>query len=391
MPEKVSDENQSHSQSDVEQRYKCLLGTLPGVMYALDEKGIFTFVSERAGPVLGFTRDDLVGKHFSTIVHPLDLPSVSREYLLPRFQGIPTGNDRAPKLFDERRSWPRRTNGLQVRLQRGDTRKENAGEVVACKVNASGQYNDAHEFCGTVGVIYDVVDEEVKPFSVNRLKRYNAFDLLTNAILHVFSNVFTGIYGNLQLIEMQLENRNDFANNFEAIKQSIENVVALVKKLSCTVNTQEGTDICNLNEILNNEAEELLAGPGRSYTSTVADDIWRPQIDADYTRHIVRAILFHIAQSVCSDCVVTIHAENLAESPVKLPRIDCAYIGVAFTYFETGNTDVQNSNNQSATFERIASMALSYELLKKIGGYVTLTHDNDETKILLYLPAIAVR
>lgn len=389
MAELVSTEKYPFLSGGIQSHYECLLGTLPGVVYTLNEKGEFTFIGEGAGPILGFTRNDLVGKHFSYIVHPGDIPSVSREHLLPRFEGVPTGSERAPKLFDERRSWPRRTSGLQVRLQRNAAiNKKGPGEVVACKVNASGQYNSNNRFCGTVGVIYDMVEEGGGGFTFANAKKYNAFDLLTHALSHVFSNVFTGIYGNLQLIEMQMENASEFSDNIDAIKHSIENAISLVKKLSGTISKQADSESCSLESTLHNEAIERFGSPAVFYIKT-SDNLWKPQIDSDYTRHIVRAVYFHIAQSMHPDGTLAINAVNLAEAPVKLPRIDCTYLKVEFSYPETGSTDASESREEEATtLERIASMALSFELLKKVGGLLTLTNRGAISKITLYIPAL---
>jgi len=370
-----------------EQQYECLLGTLPGVVYMLDEKGLFTYIGDGAGSMLGFTREDLVGKHFSTIIHPGDLPSVSREQLLPRFEGIPTGGERAPKLFDERRSWQRRTNGLQVRLRRKATGKTADPDVIKCKVNASGQYTGENRFYGTVGVIYDAVDDEMKLMTIEKARRYNAFDLLTHALSHVFSNVFTGIYGNLQLIEMQLDDPGQFADNLDAIRHSIENAVTLVKKLSGTISTRQPVGMNSVGKIIVEEAEDILSGLGLSYRYETDPGLWRPQVDPDYCRHIVRAVLFHVARSVRSDCEVGIRNENITESPIRLPRIDCPYIKISFSFSEADAADTDGREGCTTALERIASMALSYELLKKVGGGIDVSNGLC-SRVDLYLPAL---
>lgn len=387
MPETVSVDKNPIPVNANDLRCDSLMGTLPGVVYTLDEKGTFTYVSEGAGSMLGLSRDDLIGRHFSTIIHPVDLPSVSREYLLPRFRGVPTGSDQAPKLFDERRSWPRRTSDLEVRLHRKQLKDGVLGEVLKCKVNASGQYDSTNHFYGTVGVIYDAVEEEPKAFSFSSTKKYNAFDMLTHALSHVFSNVFTGIYGNLQLIEMQLEHPEEFCDNIEAIKHSIENAVSLIKKLSGTISAQSASEECNIGSLLIDEAKTILTIPGHMYHCETGSDLWKLQLDPDYARHIIRAVYFHIARSMRPDSVVDISASNVADAPVKLPRVDCTYIKIVFSYSELNTAPSDSSEGQFSALERIASMALSYELLKKVGGHITVVHRDAKSSVYLFLPA----
>lgn len=372
---------------DMEHHYECLLGTLPGVVYTLDEKGHFTYLSETVTGTLGIEREAIIGKHFSCVVHPGDLPSVSREYLLPRFEGVPTGSERAPKLFDERRSYRRRTSALNVRLCKLEHDKPQPESVYKCKVNASGQYDKEKQFCGTVGVIYDIVCEEQKGFPLDKYKGYNAFELLTHALSHVFSNVFTGIYGNLQLIEMQLEHPEQFSDNIEAIKHSIENAVSLIKKMSATINVKEKLAVHQLRGLLVDEAGTLLDAPGLEYRISLPSELWVPAIDISTARHIVRALFFHIIRSVDEGCVLEITAQNCTETPVMLPRIDCSYIKTCFAFSPFSENGSAKPEEQFSALERIASLALSYELLKKVGGLVTVSTVGRMCVIDLYLPS----
>ena len=86
------------------QTYECLLGTLPGLVYTLDQRGVFTSISTTVESTFGFSGAELIGCHFGALLHPEDVQSISRDFILPRFAGVPTGNDRSPKLFDERRT-----------------------------------------------------------------------------------------------------------------------------------------------------------------------------------------------------------------------------------------------------------------------------------------------
>ena len=57
------------------------------------------------------------GPLHAELVHPDDLPNVCRSLVLGRYEGVATGPDDAPKLFDERRGGERMTRNLEVRLR----------------------------------------------------------------------------------------------------------------------------------------------------------------------------------------------------------------------------------------------------------------------------------
>ena len=143
------------------------LQTVPDIVYRLDPQGRFTYINEAISR-LGFKPEDLQGQHFSSIIYPSEVDAVSRDKVLPRLKGEQTGHDKAPKLFDERRSGERKTSGLEVRLRCKHSSSYKPGlvqllgdEVVFAEVSSAGVHENKGEygerfFIGTVGVVRDI-------------------------------------------------------------------------------------------------------------------------------------------------------------------------------------------------------------------------------------------
>ncbi len=141
--------------------YRAILMELPDIVYQIDPDGYFRFLNNAVSS-LGYRPEELIGKHFSKIVHPADVRSFSRFYVLPNYKGRITGPEKSPKLIDERRSGLRKTKNLVVRLLPKNSNKElRFGEVMALgQVSSVGQYKKAKkEFLGTLGVIRDITDQ----------------------------------------------------------------------------------------------------------------------------------------------------------------------------------------------------------------------------------------
>jgi PAS domain S-box-containing protein len=151
-------------------RFGQLVQAIPDIVYHLDPEGNFIFVNASVA-TLEYAPEDLIGRHFSTVIHPEDLPYVSRSHVVRRHHDGTLEAGATPKLFDERRSGDRRTRGLVVRLmiRPGGTSgaSHKIGDVVSYGViEAMGHYDEAkgHEsgashpdsFRGTVGIIHDV-------------------------------------------------------------------------------------------------------------------------------------------------------------------------------------------------------------------------------------------
>lgn len=144
-----------------EERYRNLVQSIPDIIYQLDLAGRFIFISDAVRD-MGFEPDELIGQHFSAILHPDDVKSVSRELVLPNLSGQITGDEGAPKLFDERRTGPRMTRNLRVRM----VHKENwglkigavfsFGEILSTGRHDVSESGKSTSFHGTVGIIRDV-------------------------------------------------------------------------------------------------------------------------------------------------------------------------------------------------------------------------------------------
>jgi PAS domain S-box-containing protein len=143
--------------------FRELLQCLPDIVYNIDSEGRFTYVSDYIR-VLGYEPGELLGQHFSVIMHPDDVPAVSRSMVLPRYRGRITGDEKSPGLFDERRSCERITRGMDIRLRPKSAPVAPGGEVHGnvysnAEVNACGSYlivDDARVFRGTIGIIRDI-------------------------------------------------------------------------------------------------------------------------------------------------------------------------------------------------------------------------------------------
>jgi len=159
IDELVRDKQQLRQSAD-------MLDILPDIVYKLDSDGYFVYINGTIKS-MGYLPEELIGEHFSKIIHPDDIASVSRSTVLKRYKGSITGDKNAPKLFDERRTEKRGTKHLIVRLiQKGWEREEDSRNVENSKtlyveVMASGQYDKAvsrkdKAFIGTVGDIRDI-------------------------------------------------------------------------------------------------------------------------------------------------------------------------------------------------------------------------------------------
>ncbi|MGZ8320926.1 MAG: response regulator, partial [Telluria sp.] len=132
-----------------EKLYRYLVDSSPDIIYTLNHEGKFTFINDRAYQLLGFSRDDLIGKHYSILVHDEDL-------------------ERARYVFNERRVDERASRNVELRLKchsgGGQDRTFN-NTLMTISLNSIGMHvpdQDVKklEFFGTYGVARDITDRK---------------------------------------------------------------------------------------------------------------------------------------------------------------------------------------------------------------------------------------
>jgi len=158
-----------------ENKFRTLIQTIPDIVYSLDKHGIFTFIND-AIKQFGYTPSDLMGKHFSEILHPDEVEKVSSAHVLKKFAGKKTGDTESPKLFDERRTGDRKTSNLEVRFLSRMAGTKTGLVGTTTEINSSGLYDKSTEeknkmFLGTIGVIRDITEyKKVKEESGKSIK-----------------------------------------------------------------------------------------------------------------------------------------------------------------------------------------------------------------------------
>jgi PAS domain S-box-containing protein/putative nucleotidyltransferase with HDIG domain len=178
MKKKDFNNSKNPSGADAE-RYIAIIKALPDIVYRIDPDGNFTFVNDSVRS-LGYEPEELIGQHFSKVVHPDDVKLFARNFILPKYRGKVTGDDNAPKLFDERRTGNRKTKDLEIRLLVKSRKKdvdERIGTVIAFgDVSSTGHYDreieeEDKQFLGTLGIIRDITERKKADELLHKLNR----------------------------------------------------------------------------------------------------------------------------------------------------------------------------------------------------------------------------
>ena len=156
----------SRALAESERLHRYIVNNSPDFVYVLDADGRFTFVNDRVEDLLGYRREDLVGKHFSFLICEEDMPQ-------------------ARYVFCERRTGKRASRDIELRLKvNSEARTVRFFDtyVLPISLHSAGMYNPAGgdgkgRFVGTYGCARDITDRK----RTEELIHYQAYhDLLTS-------------------------------------------------------------------------------------------------------------------------------------------------------------------------------------------------------------------
>ena len=148
-----------------EEWHRFLVNNSPDFIYTLDNAGCFTYVNDRVEILLGYTREELIGRHYTELIFEEDL-------------------FRAEHVFNERRSDARASRNVEMRLKcnPGNSRpRAMNGRYCTVEITATGMYEQPDNrfetrFMGTYGVVKDISDRKQAEETVH----YQTYhDLLT--------------------------------------------------------------------------------------------------------------------------------------------------------------------------------------------------------------------
>ena len=381
-----------------------LLETIPEVLYRLDDEGLFQFVSQ---DILkwGYFREELVGTHFSEIIHSEDLRQVARDWVLPNYIGKVTGDKGAPGLFDERRSGKRGTKRVKIRIKPGPHivyddlypgLSDESEKVFYTEVNASGywinDFSSRPAFVGTIGIISDVTERhfaekrlESAQQNLIRAERFAGLGTLAAGIAHDFNNILTAIGLSSDICHALIssgQSGDDLLFNLNTISDYVQKASDLTGRLlslgRSNVPKIEPTTIEQIFEEALGIMQHQLASKGIGLVSDIIGDIPPCMLDKGQLRDVIINLAtnsmhsmeeklienpgFHgsmnlsiLATRVDSNIIIKVSDTGLGIDEETLPRM-------FDPFFTTKNRDSRKGTG--------LGLAMVFSVVKNHGGYI---------------------
>jgi len=151
--------------------HRFIVNNSPDLVYMLDRNGCFTFLNDRVESLLGYRKEELIGRHYSEIIDPEDL-------------------ELARNLFNERRTGSRAASNVEIRLRNRRPQGSRAfhGHGVWTELTAMGVYRDPRSrtregFIGSYGTARDISERKEAEEVINFQAYHDLLTRLPNRVL----------------------------------------------------------------------------------------------------------------------------------------------------------------------------------------------------------------
>ncbi|MBI4912512.1 MAG: CHASE domain-containing protein [Acidobacteria bacterium] len=189
-------------------RYRDLVELMEEGMWALNRQGVGTFVNRRLVEMLGYGREEILGRPLEDFLHPQASPAVRRgvEALL---QGLRTRED--------------------IHFQRRD-----GTELWAIATSTSGADSavEGEEMAGGALIILtDVTERRRVEASQREAQKLESLGVLAGGIAHDFNNLLGAILGNLNLAQLHVPEGSPALPFLDNIERSVSRATALTLQM----------------------------------------------------------------------------------------------------------------------------------------------------------------
>jgi PAS domain S-box-containing protein len=372
-----------------ESRYRRLVENSPDIIYTLDEAGNFTFISNAAARLLCVDQQQLISKHYNTIVHEDD-------------------QEKAKWFFNERRTGERSTTGVELRL----ISSEGCGEPksygvqhLTVELKSTGIYDKnvtdkSKIFLGTYGVARDISDRKRLETQLLHAQKMEAIGTLAGGIAHDFNNLLMGIQGYASLMLLKTDPQHPHFKNLNSIEQLVQNGADLTKQLlGFARDGKYDVKSTNMNEL----ARDTIRMFGRtkkeiSIYEEYEEAIWPVEVDQGQLQQVLLNIFVNAGQAMLGGGDLTLVTKN-----VILAAQDAKSFGLPPARYVRASVSDTGVGIDEGTRQRIfepffttkefghgtgLGLASAYGIVQNHQGTIAVDSQVDEgTTFHIYLPA----
>jgi PAS domain S-box-containing protein len=372
-----------------ESRYRYLVENSPDIIYTLDEKGCFTFISNAVERLLGFSSEALVGQHYTIIIHDEDI-------------------QKARHYFRERRTGERASTGVELRLkmnEKGERPRHFDLQQLTIELKSTGIYDRPttdtdKKYLGTYGVARDISERKLLEAQLQHSQRMEAIGTLGGGIAHDFNNLLMGIQGNTSLILLGIDSGHPHYERLKNIEQQVQSGAELTRQLlGFARGGKYQVHSIDLNKLVK-DSSDMFGRTKKEVTiqKKLQNDLWLVAADQGQIDQVLLNLYVNAWQAMPAGGIIYLETKNvvLNEEDVRPFRLSPG----RYVHLSLADTGVgMDEATKHRLFEPFFTtkemgrgtglgLASAYGIIKNHDGMITVESEKGQgTTFHIYLPA----
>lgn len=162
--------------------------------------------------------------------------------------------------------------------------------------------------------IHDITDRKRLVEERMKMQRLESIGVLAGGIAHDFNNILTGIWGNIQLLDMKFEDSED-TETLQMLSESqkaCKRAVGLTKQLlTFARGGQPIKTVVSLDKLIVDSCRFAASGTKIKFDYSIPNDLWQVDADEGQIHQVLNNLIINAAQAMPEGGTVTVRASNL--------------------------------------------------------------------------------
>ncbi len=364
-----------------EERFRSLTENAPDIILSMGHDGYITYVNPAIEDILGYSRDEIIGKEFLFLVR--------KEHAADYIRIFKKIRDDKQILLDYNGALLHKDGTLRYFIICGTPTTDYLGRVT-----------------GVEGILKDITERKELESQIQQIQRIEAVGTLAGGIAHDFNNILTAIRGSLDLCLLTTPETSPMRRSLKLIENAAVRASDLTRQLLLFSRKQPMESIpIDLNASVDNILKIIERLIGENITTKVEKKpaLWSVMADRGSIEQVIMNLVINARDAMPDGGDIVINTENVI--------IDEAYTRI-YPFARTGQfvclaiTDTgvgMDGETQKRIFEPFFTtkeagkgtglgLAVVYGIIKHHKGWIVVESKPDEgTVFKTFFPAVTIR
>lgn len=354
-----------------EEKYRDLYDHAPDMYHTLDRSGIIIDCNETEARMLGYTKEEIIGRHLTDFFTGASKKLFEKDFPLLNYEKT------------------------QLNLEREFVRKD--GSTFPASLNVFTEMDEEGRLLRTKTIARDVT--EIKKMEAELLKgqKLESIGILAGGIAHDFNNILTAIMGNISMAAMYAKPGGElFQRLQEAEKASIRARDLTQQLLAFSRGWAPIKKTVATADLIRDAVGFSLMGSNVRCEFILPADIWPMEADEGQITQVLNNLVLNAVHAMPEGGIIAIGASNISHPELEgIPLPKGKYIKISVKDFGVGIP----GEIQQKVFEPYFTtkkkghglgLASAYSIILKHGGHISLeSAPGKGTTFFIYLPACA--